>query len=388
MINIQSSPYPLVYKVAVVDRRQPETDLNAACISLRTHARALEGMQKEAIVENPANGSRWRMVCDEGPYLNGTDLAPFPLGFFAAGLSASFISEFVAEAERRDIRIDTLALTLDSLYEMHGSILRGTMAAGAKSVDVFFTVSGNASSEAMLDVAETAVLVRSPAAACLRGELAGIFAIDRNGEALAPRGQAEMPVAMTDPGVGFDELQPASDAPTVADIITRAEEDASWLAGVQDAVGLQASQNRSVHVRSDAYLTDDGIKAITVRCLQPVSTAFTFLSDDSKAVGGQERAPSGLAYLSGGVAFCFMTQLGRYAQIAKQRLHGYGISQQTGFSLERKSEASAEPVRTLVYVSTDEDEQATQKMVAIGEQTCYLHTSYRQAIQIRVSCTN
>jgi uncharacterized OsmC-like protein len=57
------------------------------------------------------------------------------------------------------------------------------------------------------------------------------------------------------------------------------------------------------------------------------------LSDDSRASGGQERAPDGLAYLAAGVAFCFMTQIGRYAQITRQKLSGYRIIQETAHCL-------------------------------------------------------
>ncbi len=83
-----------------------------------------------------------------------------------------------------------------------------------------------------------------------------------------------------------------------------------------------------------------------------------------------------------------MTQLGRYAQIAKQRMTGYRIVQETGFGLARTGAASADPVRTQAFIDTEEDEQATQKMVAMGEQTCYLHASYSQSIPIRVRFTN
>lgn len=68
MRNIESSPHPLVFKVEAGERTVRHAGSRAGCISLRTSARALEGMQKEAIVENPSTGSAWRMVCDEGPF--------------------------------------------------------------------------------------------------------------------------------------------------------------------------------------------------------------------------------------------------------------------------------------------------------------------------------
>lgn len=62
---------------------------------MRAATRALAGMQKEALVDYGPTGATWRVVCDEGPWLNGTDLAPLPLGFFTAGLIASYMAESV-----------------------------------------------------------------------------------------------------------------------------------------------------------------------------------------------------------------------------------------------------------------------------------------------------
>lgn len=82
MKNIQTSPFPLAFPLA--DAKRGRSDHRPGRIDIRTFARALEGLQKVALVQT---GDRtWHMVCDEGPYLNGTDLAPFPLAFFATGL--------------------------------------------------------------------------------------------------------------------------------------------------------------------------------------------------------------------------------------------------------------------------------------------------------------
>jgi hypothetical protein len=91
-------------------------------------------------------------------------------------------------------------------------------------------------------------------------------------------------------------------------------------------------------------LREDGLKSIRVACFQPVGSVFGLLSDDSALVGGQERAPCGLSYLCAGISFGFMTQLGRYA----------------------------------------EDEEATQTLLNMGEQTCYLHAACRSAIKTRI----
>ena len=178
-----------------------------------------------------------------------------------------------------------------------------------------------------------------------------------------------------DPLPIFDECQPVTDAEVAEDIIAKADEDLPEAAG--GAVGLKSDQKRVVHVHTEGRLREDGLKEISVQCIQPAGSRFVLLSDDSRDVGGQERAPNGLAYLSCGVAFCFMTQLGRYAQIVKQKLHGYRIVQDTTFGLCRDYDPSALPVETLVCLDTEEHEDHTIQLVHMGEQTCYLHGAYR-----------
>ena len=94
MPSIESLGYPLVFGVA--DPREVEPD-PAGRVSVRTEVCSLEGMQKEALVR-VGTGRTWRMVSDEGPYLDGTDLAPFQLAFFSAGMQFSFLSQLVQGA--------------------------------------------------------------------------------------------------------------------------------------------------------------------------------------------------------------------------------------------------------------------------------------------------
>ncbi len=95
MPNIENSDFPLVFKVQESPMTPPEgnpVEDETTKIALRVQVRALDGMQKEAVVSTNS-GNTWRLVSDEGPYLNGTDLAPFPLAFYTAGMQFSFISE-------------------------------------------------------------------------------------------------------------------------------------------------------------------------------------------------------------------------------------------------------------------------------------------------------
>jgi uncharacterized OsmC-like protein len=380
---------PLGFRVSDRSDRRPRDGFPSSStgqILIRTSARALEGMQKEAIVEYGATGSCWRLVCDEGPWLNGTDLAPFPLAFFTAGLAASCLAEFIAEAGDRNINVESLSLEQDNFFTMEGSALRGTMVASIKSTEMKFSAVGDTTAAELAGIAEIAVVDRSPAVRCLSSELPSGFMVKINDQPAMTMGVlATMGMDLTDPARLFESVEPESVNSRSEEIIRKLADDEARLATADGAVGLQSEQKRMVHVRTHGRTRADGIKVLTVQCIQPAGSVFEFLSDNSAAVGGQERAPSGLALLSCGVAFCFMTQIGRYAQLAKQQLQGYRIVQATGFCLTGDDKPAAEPVQTLVCLDTDESEKKSHELVRMGEQTCYLHAAYRASTHTNVS---
>ena len=371
--SIESSGHPLAFRVdphGLNPERLPFTD---GIARIRSYARTLEGMQKEALIHYGPTGAIWRVVSDEGPWLNGTDLAPFPLAFFAAGVAASLMSEFLGEARDRNIRIDSLNLVQDNFFTMEGSALKGTMAAGVQPMQVSISARSNASATDIENIAETAVRRRSPAERCLREILTSSFAVRANNEELAwPGKRADTVAGLSDPAEVFDDIRPLSNGGT-----TLIRKSGSVAKSHGAAVGLAAEQKRVVHVRTEGSIRQDGLKSIDVQCIQPAGSRFRILSDDSKVTGGQERAPSGLAFLSAGVAFCFMTQIGRYAQITKQQLNGYRIVQDTAFRLARDHEPEAFAVETLVCLDTDEPRDKSIQLVRMAEQTCYIHATYR-----------
>jgi len=331
-------------------------------------------MQKEAVIQYGPTGSVWRLVCDEGPWLNGSDLAPFPLAFFAAGAAASFISAFLSESGDRGIRVDTLGLVQDNFFTMEGSAVKGTMVAGVLPTELRLSVSGAAEGAVFSDIAAVALRDRSPVESCLRQSLSSSFAVRANDMDLVWPDQAGATVAgIADPAVAFGQLKPLSN--DGGQLIRKRSDDAVESLG--GAVGLAAEQKRTVHVRTDARLRDDGLKSIIVQCIRPAGSRFEFLSDDSRAMGGHERAPCGLVYFSAGVAFCFMTQIGRFAQITKQQIAGYRIVQDTAFRLARNCTACASAVETLVCLDSAETQDRSIRLVRMAEQTCYIHAAYR-----------
>jgi hypothetical protein len=183
MPSIQSLGHPLVYKVdqgsAALDL--PHHEENE--IALRVKARSLDGMQKEAAVHHAPSNTVWRMVSDEGPYLNGTDLAPFPLAFYAAGMAFSFLSEIVRHANTFGVRITSLSLLQDNFYTMEGSALRGDMTAGALPSEITVRISADAPRETLVNLIQLAE-ASSPPQAYMRDVLKNTFALTCNGQSL------------------------------------------------------------------------------------------------------------------------------------------------------------------------------------------------------------
>jgi hypothetical protein len=383
---IESSPFPPVFKL---DRTVAPAGPRGMA-TVRTCARALAGMQKEAIVEYGATGAVWRLVCDEGPWLNGTDLAPFPLAFFSAGLTASYLAELLQHARRRGILLQAVELTVDNHYGMEGSASAGTMKGSALPVQATFAIDADATPVERQALAIDAV-ASSPADAALRTALSSRFSLTLNGAAVDPRPlQAAIQAPPGDPFACFGTARPARAASFVTGIVRKTgEPEPGTVSGSGVPVGLQGEQKRTVHVRATGTLRADGLKAIRVRCIRPAGSEFEFLSDDSAACGGAERAPPGPVLLSAGIAFCYMTQLGRYARIVGQPLHAYRIVQDTALSLPGAAPAAArppcaEPIETHVYLDSDAGPDESRTLIRMGEQTCYLHAAFRGANKTRV----
>ena len=387
--SIESSPHPLVFRVSDKLKLPDAHGSGSDKIAIRTMTRALAGMQKEAIVRDSHCGTAWRMVCDEGPWLNGTDLSSFPLGFFSAGMVATLSSEIIALAKRRDIKIDALEITQLARYSMEGSALKKTMTGSALPLDIVVNISSNVTGDRINELVFHA-LAASPSDAVMRIRLSGYFRVTLNGKELEPE---EVPTStappVNDPVNLFEQIEPADPSSFTPEIIEKSEDNGPADAGPARAVGFAGEQKRMVVVQSDLTLRDDGLKSIRVECVQPAGSAFHFLSDEPKIFGGLERAPTGLQYLSAGVSFCFMTQLSRYATIVKQDLESYGIVQDTIFSLPGgttglSTAATAEPVDTHVFITSVDDEEAGRTLVSMGAQTCYLHASYEGVTKTRL----
>ena len=377
MPTIESLGYPLVFSVAGDGEVAPD---QADRVVVHAEVRCLEGRQKEACIR-VGSGRTWRMVSDEGPYLNGTDLAPFPLAFFTAGMQFSFLSQLLQGARARSIVMRSVTQSQDNFYSMEGSFLRGDATGGAMPARVEVDIESDADPDVVVRLVEMAS-ASSGAQALVRDTLTNVFALTHNGRLCDVDGLATSR-STHDSAPSFEGATPDTAHPGSDDIITKVQE-AEKVRGVEGGAGssLKAEQKRTLHVHGEARVTDGMAMETDIQLFKPIGSSFRFLCDEIPANGGAESAPPPLAYVSAGVGFCYMTQLGRYAHILGKDLASYSLIQENGFAFEGSAaqgnwSVTAEPTDTYVFIDSDEADKVAGDFVRTGERTCFLHAAMR-----------
>ncbi|MBT3550592.1 MAG: hypothetical protein HN861_08140 [Rhodospirillaceae bacterium] len=386
MLSLEENPHPLVFKAAEDGIPPDALNPSEARINTRTRVRSLTGMQKEVIVEYGPTGTIWRMASDEGAGLNGTDLAPFPLAFFNAGLLSSYMSEVQALAITKGLDAAGVHLSLKNSYAMHGSATAGTIQGASEPAELHLSPPGGADAAAWMEILRHAVIA-SPADAVMRMPLTSRFSLTCNGERIATNEVPECSDAAV--GAGADLFDPLAPGGTFADnIIQKVVLDASDAPSQVAGSGLNPDQKRSFLVNGTCAITTDGLKDIRVRHAMRTATAYHFLSDTSARFGGNEIAPPGLALLVAGIGFCYMTQLGRFAKMAKQDLKSYAITQDMSFGAPGASggtdaQATADAAVTHVHLEMDGD--ADPRLVTdMAARMCFLHSACAASLKTKV----
>ncbi len=360
------------------DRLQPPP--NCKGIAVRFAARSLSVMQKEGLVASSSSKQVWRLVSDEGAYLDGFDEAPCPLSFLTTGMVCSYMTELLALAEQRSIAIRDVTLVQDNYYTMKGSALKGTMTGGAKDIDLEARIDSDADAETLRALVYDAVAA-SPLNGLMRGEKESLFTLTHHDRQVIPdKAKPVIGDVPPDPTELIAGCQPLD-----ADACIRRSGMSPITAEATSSQGssLAEEQDRTLHVRGICTLRKDGVKQVEQQLFNPHGSIFHYLCDE------QGRAPDAASYIAAGIGFCFMTQLGRYAKIAKKDLAAYNIVQDLHFSPGGASggtgqAGSADPVETHVFLHSSEDDGFARAALDMGEQTCFLHAFCRTDLRARV----
>jgi uncharacterized OsmC-like protein len=381
--SIDGSGYPLAFQVARGDRANPVLAGGAGDITMRVEARTMVGHQKEALVTEGEGGDAWRLVSDEGPNLKGTDLAPFPLAFYNAALHADFLQRALALGRAHGVTFDSLSAALDNHYTFTGSFFKGTGKGTADPVTVRVAARSSAAPERVTRVLDAA-LAASPVHAAFSTPMVNVFALYVNSR--------RCPVKRVSPSTSADAIDPflahrKAPAPLAGragtePLITRLDPDPN-----DERPKLIAPEGFvPILIRGTGEVVDPaGVVAATALPASP-GARFRMLADARPA---PRRAPTPLALAAAGVAFCYMTQLSRYVEHRKHKVHGIRVVQTNRFSVAGRADdyslrGGGAPFETHVFLNADEPDDLMQTLLEIAENTCYLHAALRSKLPGRV----
>jgi uncharacterized OsmC-like protein len=381
--TIESSGHPLAFQTARGTRPSEVLAGGTGDITMRVEARTLTGHQKELLVTEGEGGDTWRLVSDEGPNLKGTDRAPFPLAFFNAALHADCLQRALALGRAHGVTFDELSAALDNYYTFSGSFFKGTGKGTADPVSVHVAARSAAAPTHVTRVLDAA-LAASPVHAAFATPLVNVFALYVNGR--------RCPVVRVAPSTSGDEVDPflshrKAPAPLAAAegsdaIITRLDPDPD-----DERPKLIAPEGFvPILIRGTSEVVDpDGVVATTVLPASP-GARFRLLADGRAT---RRRAPTPLALAAAGVAFCYMTQLSRYVEYRKHKVHGIRVVQTNRFSVTGSAQdfslrGGVAPFETHVFLNADEPDEVMQNLLEIAENTCYLHAALRSKLPGRV----
>ena len=373
--RIETSGYPLAFRVQ--DGARPDLLGSGNGKSVyTTEARMFGGHQKEAIVTEGEGGPKWRLTSDEGIHLNGTDLAPFPLGFFNAGMHGELLSRIASRASAANIPMADVKLSLRNFYWMTGSFIKGDGEGFADSPEVrlLAPVEHVENLRSIVNAAKTA----SPAFHAVETPLQNTFALYVNGR--------RKPVVGMNPYEGDDVADPyvtysnppAPDGSTREDPIrkTGVVEDgeikpapaATKTKIIRTVAGLSGFSEDMQSVDTDTWLEMPGVSHFALRT-------------DDQSDG--DKAPTSLALISAAIAFCYMTQLSRYIENMKLNISDIRLVQRSPYQVV-DGVGQASPVETHLFLHGHADVDTHAKLLNIAAKTCYLHATLAALLPINI----
>ena len=306
-------------------------------------------------------------------------------------MAGSFMTELLALASQRGIVLTEPVLVVENFFYRDGSFPRGTMVAGALAPEVAF----QADSSASLDETQRLLLdaiAAAPVNGLARDEKISLFTLTYNGEQIDPvEVDALSGDALPDPGDPIASLAMTADADRgqpLAERTTSEEEIRQRIAEFPPPAPVLDGTKKLLHLRTVCRVRPDGTYEVHREQYAEISSSWTFVVDDSST---RERgiAPDSGSYFAIGLAFCFMTQIGRYANMAKLPVDAYRVVQDTHFTVGGASSGSgeggtADPVETHIFVDAGITADQTRDVIRVAEQTCFLHALCRDRAKVKV----
>ncbi len=372
--SIDAYGYPLGFKVKDGNANSSLTLNQQGREVIKVEACHLLGHQREAILTE-GGGVAWRLTSDEGLHLKGTDLAPFPFGYFNAGLQADLLNRIRFYSHQFETPLTDLSIKVENEYWLLGSFVSGNGKGVANPSQIEIELNSDFSDQQMIQLVNAAMSA-SPGMAFLRNVLESTFSLTINGrrkllnELMDP--MVEVP---KDPFLEYSApIRPLNSVKDELEIIRKLPIKEAG----EVTIAPPGSSSKIIRIikGKGKFLDASGKTEIESWLTLPGMSHFLFVSDE----GASTSAPSGLGLLSAGIAFCFITQIARYIENMKLDVNAIRLVQLIPFSIfgdvnETSNIGAAEPIQTHLFLNGSLSEEMFEKLLTMSARTCYLHAT-------------
>ena len=370
--RIDKDNYPLGFLFKKGEEQPNIVQGKTGATTFTTHARQMALFQKEALVKEGDEGSTWRLSSDEGKHLLGTDIAPFPLGFFNAALHGDLTGRIRQFSKRDNIPLEKIDMEVSNFYYMTGSFVKGDATGHAEPPLIEISITANTSAQKINKIILDA-LTASPFIYGYKNGLHSRFSLFINGTQKTLSNLPNCPIdAAEDPFMIYrTSPTPEENCKSMDNIIKKT---GNKLEGeiTKAPTGTATKIIRNIYGQSHSNTKLSTVIADTVLGL-PGMTRFEIGTDE-----GGNTGPSGLSHLCAGISFCFLTQLHRYIEHQKFSIRGMRLTQTIDFEVSEEAGVQIGKmgaVDTHLYMNGETSEDEYERLLELSARSCYLHAT-------------
>jgi uncharacterized OsmC-like protein len=387
--DISEDNYPLGFLINKGSTTNSD-DLNKTYVS---HTRQMALLQKETIgYEGDLNSNSWRLTSDEGKHLNGTDLAPFPLGFFNASIHGDIVGRIFKTALKENLSIDEIKCEVKNSYYLTGSFVKGDGEGHAEPTQINLDIKSSEDKSKIKEIVNKCSKL-SPVLTALRTPLKNTFSLIANGRKKILSNLNESSLNNPEDPYNYYKKQPSPNkTEKFSDrMIVKTGQVSEGKVEPVDGYNVSKSSNnapensnfnkiiRTIVGRSTTKASDNIIEVDTVLGL-PGMTHFV-ISMDIDGVS----APSPVNIMGAAISFCFLTQTHRYIHHQKFNIEGLRMSQYATFKENSDGSIEMLPLDTHLFVNGAASDEQNEKLIDMSEKTCYLHATLSNALEPNIN---
>ena len=387
--DISEDNYPLGFLINKGSTTNSD-DLNKTFVS---HTRQMALLQKETIgYEGDLNSNSWRLTSDEGKHLNGTDLAPFPLGFFNASIHGDIVGRIFKTALKEKISIDEIKCEVKNSYYLTGSFVKGDGVGHAEPTQINLEIKSSEDKSKIKELINKSSK-SSPVLTALRTPLKNTFSLIANGRKKNLSSLNESSLNNPEDPYNYYKKQPS---PNITEkfsdrmIVKTGQVSEGKVEPVDGYNVSKSSENatentnfnkiiRTIVGSSTTKASDNIIEVDTVLGL-PGMTHFVISMDINGVI-----APSPVNIMGAAISFCFLTQTHRYIHHQKFNIEGLRMSQYATFKENSDGSIEMLPLDTHLFVNGAASDEHNEKLIDMSEKTCYLHATLSNALEPNIN---